>query len=124
MSFKEFNTRRLVDKNTAFSDDEIDIASQVDENLGLDENLDRLEDQLETDLRKQEPEGRAKSFEYGLEAREIHEDRSKRAQRIDNNRQAETQLIPGEMTKPEFEEWKENPDELDIEGIDGRGQLF
>lgn len=124
MGFKEYNTDRLIDKNTEFGNDEIDVDSEIDSDLGLRENLDRLENKLETSLREKQPQGRVKSFEYGLEAREIHEDRSERAQRVDENRQAEEQLIPGEMTKDDFQEWKDNPGELDIEGVDGRGQIF
>jgi len=124
MTFKEFNARRAIDEKTGIDSDEVDVKSQIDESIGLDENLDRLEDQFETDLRKDEPQGRVNSFENALEAKEIHADRSKVARRVDNERKAKTQLIPGEMTNPEFDKWKENPDELDIQGVDGPGSLF
>jgi hypothetical protein len=114
--------QRLRDRG--FDVDTVDVDSLVDSTLGLDENLDNIEEYLQTNLRQNSFDGRWRSYAYSEEAEEIHGDRSRRAQRIDNQKRAEQEFDSGTLTKKEFKLWKKNPNRLDITGVDNEESFF
>lgn len=62
--------------------------------------------------------GSARSANYYAAASQAHANRTPRAKRIDENRNARKQFDGASLTKKEYRLWSKNPNRYDITGID------
>jgi len=100
---------------------DFDLEAEIDETLNMRENIDKIEDELDLELRKDDPNSRdvrhRRRGSDKRQARNRHEMRSEQSQIVDESIRAERVLEPP-LSDREFDRWINNPNELDIEGVD------
>lgn len=101
---------------------EFDSESQVDENLSLKENLDKIEDEMGLSLRDKKPRnakgGRERQEQFDMrQAKGRHEARSEAAQLADESKKAE-KVFEAPLTENQFDKWANNPNLFDVKGVD------
>lgn len=117
--FQKHNIEKML-KNQGITD--FDTEAHIDRSLSMSENIDNLEDELGMSLRKDDVNSaqvreRRESSDL-KQARRRHEARPEDNQRIDERIDAE-KTFDTPLTEEEWDKWSENPDEFDVEGVDG-----
>jgi len=102
--------------------DDFDAEGEIDSSLSFSENLDNLEEQKGVSLRKSGPNNskQARQREVTAQKRQAqrrHEARSDQARKTDKAKEAE-KVYDFPLSESEWEDWSEDPNESDIEGVD------
>lgn len=103
------------------SPDTIDLYSRLDRTLKYRENVRGINNFLGRSLYPREIKGRTSSYELTEKAQEIHDKRSNTAKRVDWRLRAKRTYYPDSITKKQFLNWRNNPNQYDIESVDTRG---
>jgi hypothetical protein len=102
--------------------DDFDAEGEIDSSLSFAENLDNLEEQKGVSLRKSGPDNskQARQREISAQKRQAerrHRARSDQARKTDKAKEAEV-VYDFPLSEDEWENWSENPNEVDVEGVD------